>query len=287
MTLSSVEMLMNESYLCNKDKVCATLSHSTLIDFVLPLKIYFRYCWMFSGTPFYCDSERQKTFGGETVYINRMFMADGIPELCSPICYEKSPGNQLGAMKSFWLTTDGRLVCVSRFSEDIKFRYLRERNLRSALSLWITHPELCRETVRASEVAHETLLKLCASATWLSQGRFYNLYARYPLPINNKTDYVLENTISQECSYVDEKEIDKKEITNPQELLEELEPLYVAYFTFLTNENTSNRLKDLVSILGAQCLVQQDRSELLFSLSLSRSLFTRILIRLAMFLDTH
>lgn len=232
----------------------------------------------------YCDSQKQMV-DGEKININRMLMADGEYELCQQVCPETSQRGQVGSMRSFWLTTEGRLVCVNQFSEDIKFRYLREINLRSTLSLWITHPELCRETVHASSLAHGTLLELCASATDLSAGRFYNLYARYPLPIN-QTDRVGARCISKECPFVDEKAIDAKVITTGQELIQQLEPLYVAYFNFLQDNYSSSKLRERVSVLGAHWLVQQDWSELLCSLSLSNVL-TRNLIRLAMFLDAY
>lgn len=276
------ECITDSLSMCHTDKEQASPSRSTVIEFVLPLKIHFRYCWLFSGVPWHntkrLGNRTEPLTDRELLCVNRTLMAGEEPELCSQVCCDKIAYQK--DMKAFWLTTDGRLVYVDRPSEDIKFRYLRQQNMRVALSLWTTKPELCRQTLRASESAHDNLIKICGEAARLSQGRFYNLYANYPLPIN--TDG--KQDVSLDLPVGNEKEIDAKEIRNGGELLLELQPLYTAYFRFITDNSTSDTLKERVLLLGAQWLVQEDCSELQFSLNLRRNWFTRMVIRLALFL---
>lgn len=61
---------------------------------------------------------------------------------------------------------------------------------------------------------------------------------------------------------MDEKETDTKEIQSDGELLLELQPLYTAYFSFVMDDSTSDKLRERVSLLGAKWLVQEDCSEL-------------------------
>ncbi|KAK2829949.1 hypothetical protein Q5P01_017880 [Channa striata] len=89
-------------------------------------------------------------------------------------------------MRAFWLTTYGSLVCVEEPSKDLKFCKLRRDNLRTALALWTTKPELCAQGVKASSAAHAALIEMCGEASRLSRGRFYNLYARYLLPVETE-----------------------------------------------------------------------------------------------------
>ena len=114
----------------------------------------------------------------------------------------------------------------------------------------------------------------------LSQGRFYNVYAKYPLPIN--TNGVLD--VSFEVHGVQEMDIDAKEIRNGQALLIELHPLYTEYLSFITDSSTVPKLKERVWLLGAQWLVEQDLSELQFSLNQKRNWLARMFTRLALFL---
>lgn len=215
----------------------------------------------------------------ELVCFNRLLMTDETPTLCSQVYCDKN-GYQHQTMKAFWLTTDGRLVHVDRASEDIKFRYLRQQNLRVALSLWTTNPELCGQTMRDSALAHNNLIRICGEAARLSQGRFYNLYANYPLPINDIDGR--RNGPLPDIPTVDENTIDAKETRFGGELLLELQPLYASYFSFITDTSTSETLKAKVALLDAQWLVKEDCSELLFSLDLRTNLFTRIAIMLAL-----
>ncbi|KAJ8009813.1 hypothetical protein DPEC_G00068100 [Dallia pectoralis] len=207
-------------------------------------------------------------------------MSSGDPELCSQVCCDPIANQK--AMKAFWLTLDGRLVYVNRLSEDIKFRRIRQQNVCVALSLWTTNPELCGHMMRASGSAHANLIEICGEAAHLSQGMFYNLYANYPLPIHGDG----EPDVSQELLWLNEKDIDAEEIRTGRELLLELQPLYVAYFGFAADHFTSIVLRERVSLLGARWLLEDDRSELQFSLDLRRNWFTRMAIRLALFLVT-
>lgn len=214
----------------------------------------------------------------ELLCVNRTLMTGEESELCRRVyCDEMAYRRD---MKAFWLTTDGRLVLVDQLCEDMKFRRLRQKNLLIALSLWTTDPELCGQTMRASKVAHGNLVTICGEAARLSRGRFHNLYANYPLPVNVDA----ELNASSELVWLDEKTFQAREIRNGSDLLLELQPLYTAYFTFLSDSSTSNVLDERVSLLGAQWLVQEDRSELQFSLNLRRNWIMRMVIRLVLFL---
>lgn len=265
---------------CHTDKELRRPSQATLLEFVLPLKIHFRYCWLFSGVPHdtICSGSSSEQ---EALYLNRTLMADGEPKLSSGNCNGLLDRNEI---KAFWLTTDGHLVQVTQLSEDIKFRNLRQQNLQVALSLWNTDPELCSQAMLASDVAHTNLIAICGEAMSLSQGRFYNLYARYPLPINpdRKRD---ESSpwVNGYSEPVAESTIKANEIHTGADLLLELQPFYVAYFSFLDGDCTHATLRDRVSILGAWWLVQSECLELQFSLDLSSSWVTRMIFRLALF----
>ncbi|KAE8277814.1 hypothetical protein D5F01_LYC24141 [Larimichthys crocea] len=276
------ECIMGSLSACHTEKERASPSRSTLTEFVLPLKIHFRYCWLFSGVPWHNTTR----LGNRTVlltdrellYVNRTLMTGEESELCRSVyCDEMAYRRD---MRAFWLTTDGRLVLVDQLCEDMKFRRLRQKNLLIALSLWTTDPELCGQTMRASKVAHGNLVTICGEAARLSRGRFHNLYANYPLPVNVDA----EQNASSESIWLDEKTFQAREIRNGSDLLLEIQPLYTAYFTFLSDNSTSSVLDERVSLLGAQWLVQEDRSELQFSLNLRRNWFTRMVIRLALFL---
>lgn len=280
-SLCPVECIKGSLSTCHTEKERACPSRSTLMEFLLPLKIHFRYCWLFSGVPRYNTVYKTKLLTDqELLYVNRMLMTGEQPELCRQVCCERCDGTGCRRdMKAFWLTTDGKLVLVDCLCEDVKFRRLREKKLRVALSLWTAKPELCGEMMRTSDVAHGTLLKICEEATRLSRGGFHNLYAKYPLPINMDA----ERDASPELLWVDEETIRKTEIRNGSELLLELWPLYMAYFNFVSDNPTSDMLNDRVSLLGAQWLVLEERSELQFSLNLRRNWFVRTIIRLSLF----
>ena len=251
------------------------------MEFTLPMKIHFRYCWLFSGLPMCNTSDlvnRPRSLTDrESIGFNRTMMTSEQPELYR---HDKTAYNQ--DVKAFWLTTTGRLVHVDRLSEDVKFRHLRQQNLRVALSLWTTNPDLCEQTMRLSNCAHTNLITICGEAASLSKGRFYNLYANYPLPINAEGD---EKVLSLDSIWVNENDINSSEIRNGRELLIQLQPLYAAYFRFITDNSTSNDLRERVLLLGAQWLVEADCSELEFSLNLRSNWFTRMCIILSLFMD--
>ena len=275
------ECITESLSMCHADQEHTSPSRSTVIEFVLPIKIHLRYCWLFSGVPWH----NTKRLGNRTTPLtdqelrrfNRTLMSGAEPELCSQVSCDHHSYSQ--DIKAFWLTADGRLVYVDRISEDIKFRRLRQHNLRVALSLWTTDPELCGQTMRASDSAHDNLIKVCGEAARLSKGRFYNLYANYPLPITTDGE--------QDAAAVRaDDSVVAREIRNGGELLLELQPLYTEYFRFVTDNCTSDALRERVSLLGAQWLVQEDRSELQFSLNLSRDWFTRMVTRMALYIHT-
>lgn len=274
---------ITDGSMCLTDKERESPSQSTVMEFVLPLKIHFRYCWLYSGVPWHntkhLGNRTEQLPEREWRHMNRTLMAHEHAEMCSQVCSVMEADQP--DMKAFWLTTDGRLVYVDRFSEDIKFRYLRRQNLRVALSLWTINPELCGQSMQASGSAHANLIRICGEAMTLSHGRFYNVYARYPLPININS----EQADSFEVRGVHEKDIAAREIQNGQALLLELYPLYTEYFSFITDTSTVSKLKERVWLLGAQWLVQEDLSEVQFSLNLKRHWFARMLTRLALFLS--
>lgn len=254
------------------------------MEFVLPLKVHFRYCWLFSGVPLHTVTHlgngSNPLTDHEMLRVNRTLMTGENSELCGQVSCDNVAYKQ--DVKAFWLTTDGRLVYVDRLSEDIKFRRLRQRNLQVALSLWDTNPELCSRVMRDSGLAHGNLAKMCGEAACLSKGRFYNLYANYPLPRNTEGG---EQDLSLDLgSRVNENDIALTEIRNGGELILELQPLYMAYFSFISDNSTSDVLRERVSLLGAQWLVQEDISELDFTLNLRNNWFTRMCIRIALFL---
>lgn len=278
------ECITDNISMCHTGKEQSNPSQSTVLEFVLPMKIHFRYCWLFSGVP--CHTAKrlwnraESLTDRELLWVNRTLMTGEEPELCSQVCCDKIDFQQ--DIKSFWLTTDGRLVYVDRLSEDIKFRRIRLQNMRVALSLWTTNPELCGQAMRDSGLAHGNLIGICGEAARLSNGNFYNLYTKYPLPIN--TDGEKTKNLSIELIWVSEKAIDSKEIRSGGELLLQLQPLYSAYFSFITDKAACNELRERVVRLGAEWLVQQDYSEVESSLNLRRNWVTRIVITLALFL---
>lgn len=269
--------------MCHADEEQASPSRSTLIEFVLPLKIHFRYCWLFSGVPLRntarLGDRAQPLTEKELVGANRALMASGDPELCSRVSRD-DVSYQEQAIKAFWLTAEGRLVYVDRVSEDVKFRYLRQYNTSRALSLWTADPELCGQTMRASGAAHENLINICGEAARLSRGKFYNLYANYPLPFQEDE----EQRVPLEVRRSRDGHIRATEVRNGEQLLLELQPLYTEYFSFISDNSRFERVADRVSLLGARWLVRHDCSELQFSLDLRRSWFMRTAIRLALFL---
>ncbi|KAK2812101.1 hypothetical protein Q5P01_000100 [Channa striata] len=185
-------------------------------------------------------------------------------------------------MRAFWLTTYGSLVCVEEPSEDLKFRELRRDNLRTALALWTAKPELCAQGVKASSAAHAALIEMCGEASRLSRGRFYNLYARYPLPVETeekaKAGCPAVPLAGRQPPYrrrretpVDERSIASREIRTGAELLSELGPMYAAYLGFTEDESKHRGLSERAALLGALASPRGARLTTLFAkLSSSR-----------------
>lgn len=267
--------------MCHSDEEQTRPSRSTLIEFVLPLKIHFRYCWLFSGVPWrdskYPRHRTELLSDQELLCCNRTLMTGDDPHLCGQV--RSKHFAQTEDMKAFWLTTSGQLVYVDRLDEDIKLRYLRERNLRLALSLWTSSPELCSRYMKESDLAHGNLISICGEASRLSDGRFYNIYANYPLPINGE----FNRQSPLDLPWVDENDVRSTVIENGEQLLFELSPLYETYFYFLANVSKSKRLSERVSILDAEWLVNEDRAELQFTQDVKRNLLTRMAVGCALF----
>lgn len=282
-TLCSRECITDNYSACHDESELRCPSRISVTEFVLPMKIHFRHCWLFSGVPWrntqHSRGRSEPLTDRELVRCNRILMTGDEPELCSQVHCENLACR--GEMKAFWLTTGAQLVRVDRPSEDIKFRYIRERNLRVGMSLWTSNPELCGQTMRAASAAHENLIRICGEAALFSRGKFYNVYANYPLPINTER----ERRACSDSHWLEEKDICATEIRNGQELLVELQPLYAEYFSFIMDNSTSDTLKERVTLLGAQWLIEEDRSELLFSLDIKRNWLKRMALRLALFLS--
>lgn len=138
---------------------------------------------------------------------------------------------------------------------------------------------MCGQTLREARVAHNNLVRICVQAAMFSRGKFYNLYAKYPLPTE------CTQTPDSDRTWIVEKDIRTVEIRTGKELLIELQPLYIAYFSLITNMSTSNALKDRVSLLGAQWMIEEERSELMFSLDIKHSWLKRTAVKLALLLS--
>lgn len=281
--LGCADRITEDIAVWHSEKEFTRPSRVSLFEFTLPLKVHFRYCWLFSGVPrdgTYCLGIDRKTLRE-----NRTLMADGDPDLCLDLCCVEHLSRT--DMKAFWLTTGGRLVRVDHPSEDIKFRRVRQQNLKDALSLWNTKPELCEGTMRTSAAAHRNLIQICEEARRRA-GRlgFYNLYATYPLPVGSDCEYGETLIVEQRpgSAVVAEAEIAVKGVDTGVDLLHELQPLYAAYFGFVYGEFVTEALQRRVSQLGAQWLVQCERSELRFSLDLKRNRLTRMVVQLALFM---
>lgn len=212
----------------------------------------------------------------DLIWLNRALMSDVHVDAFKDLMYEKT---NMREMKAFWLTVEGRLVYVDSLSEDLKFRSMRERNISRAMNT--SESKMYSEMMKASSSAHRNLMSICEQAASLSRGRFYNLYARYPLPIAKYETQVLQ---SESILGSDDQMIHATEIQTGFALLNALEPLYVEYFKLLKGEPCDGTLYK-VSLLGAQWLVDQDRAEITFAEYVRHDWFTRIRIALAFLFD--
>lgn len=280
--LCPARLLANSPALCHTEKELRCPTKASLMQFVLPNKIYFRYCWLFSGTP--TDNGYIFTNGGDAltdrdlVERNRLMMTSELP---NDVDLERRCDRRHEALRAFWLTSEGDLVYVTSSSEDMKFRSIRARNRSVALSLWTSNPELCGQTMRESASAYSNLIRICERASVSSNGRFYNLYANYPLPVQGEPDELA----GCELHVCEERDVCGIEIRDGDQLLVYLSPIYEKYFDFITDQNNAVDLRDRVESLGARWLVEHDRNETLFTLRVKHNWFTRMCIRVTMLMS--
>lgn len=277
-TLCPVQLLTNSHDLCYMDEELRRPTKASLIQFVLPNKIHFRYCWLFSGIP---TLDHYASVGGadplidrEYVERNRILMTERLPGSR----HSGHAGGASNAMKAFWLTSDGKLVYVTDMSEDMKFRTIRARNRSLALALWTANPELCGETMKACASAYSNLIRLCTDASLCSSGRFYNLYATYPLPVQDDTDA----RVLGGADAFTERSVRAFDIHHGEHLVNHLNVMYERYFAFMADETTSAELSDRVDKLGARWLVDHDRNEAMFSTRVKHNWWTRLCVKLTM-----
>lgn len=252
------------------------------MQFVLPNKIHFRYCWLFSGIPtidccMYAGGADPLT-DRESVERNRIMMTG---ELLDSRDSNHTYGASRNGMKAFWLTSDGKLVYVTNMSEDMKFRAIRARNRNVALALWSSNPELCGPTMRACAAAYSNLIRVCKEASVCSSGKFYNLYAAYPLPVQDAQD---PRAVSDTHAF-SEHNVHAVEIHHGDQLSKHLGVMYEKYFEFMCNETNSGELSDRVDKLGARWLVDHDRNEVMFSVLVKHNWWTRLCVKLALLIS--
>lgn len=247
---------------------------ASLLQSVLPNKIHFRYCWLFSGIPADYGGVADPLTGREYVERNRMMMTGHLPDTrdmpCGPVV--------TGTMKAFWLTSDGKLVYVTNMSDDVKFRMIRARNLSLALASWTVNPELCEPAMRSAAAAYSNLIQICTDARVCSSGRFYNLYATYPLPVK-------EHAVAGDTDVCHEHDVSAVEIYHGGHLADHLREMYETYFVFMSDNTTSSQLRDRVRKLEAGWLVDHDRNETAFTMLVKGNWWTRLCVRLAMLIS--
>lgn len=280
--LCPVRLLTNSLNLCYTEEELRRPTKASLIQFVLPHKIHFRYCWLFSGIPTidHCASSggADPLTDRESVERNRIMMTG---ELLDSRDSDHARGASRNVMKAFWLTSDGKLVYVSNMSEDMKFRAIRARNRSVALSLWDTNPELCGPTMKACASAYSNLIRVCQEASVCSGGRFHNLYATYPLPVQDNHNARVES----EAHELNEHTVCAVEIYHGEQLLKHLSVMYEKYFDFMANETNCGELSDRVDKLGARWLVDHDRNEVVFSVLVKHNWWTRLCVKLTMLIS--
>lgn len=269
-----MSLLTDSLGLCYTPEELRRPTKASVSQFVLPKKLYFRYCWLFSGIPapdHYAPAGGvDPLIGRDQVERNRSLMTD-LPG-------DQSSGHAGGAITAFWLTSDGRLVYVTNVAEDMKFRTIRARNRGLALALWTTNRELCGDTMSACASAYSNLIQLCADASVCSGGRFYNLYATYPLPVQ---DGGIDTRIRYGAEFT-ERNVHAFDVHNGGQLANHLNAMYEKYFAFVFDETTSAELSGRVDRLDARWLVDHDRDEVEFSARVTRNWWTRLCVRAAM-----
>lgn len=268
---------------CHDEQDLLYPSWVTLRECVLPTKIHFRYCWLFSGA---CErsttrrvaADESLTDQEDAVRFNRHLMSD------TPVI---GYAEKNYAINAFWLLTDGRVVFVDEASEDHKLRNIRAKNLRNARKLWRADSNSCSHIIRAAGAAYEKFLRLCGEAAYSNGGNacFYNTYATYPLA----TDHHDEETDLHETTYADEleeRDVLCRDINTAHALLTLLDPLYQAYFDLMIRGGDAV-LKETVRCLGAEWLVEQERTELRIASEIAHHWFIRFLVRLTMLFSMY
>lgn len=269
--------------MCYTEQEQSYPTEAIIREFLLPLRIHLRYCWLFSGTVSgYATGSDLLGEDGQLVQINRMRMSGKGCLLGEHI--KQIHGFNGHFMRAFWLDIQGKLVCVDDIWEDIKLCHVRAQRLAFALSLWTKDPSLCSEAMNASGEAHKALFKICKEATEASGGRFHNLYAHYPLTVDPELEQFSSRVIEDGPNDL---RVKTKELKDGAALLFALEPLYVAYFNFLSKPSCHEDLNLKVKLLGAEWLVEQDRFELQFTQNLRRSWLLRLLVKACMLLFLH
>ena len=232
----------------------------------LPVKIYFRYCWAFTG-PLCRDAT--------SPMLCRRLMGDADIDTCELYSYL---ANQ--PMKGFWQRSDGSLVSVSSFAQDVAFRRLRNAAVVDQLvhGTPASYRNMCLDRCRAD--AH--LAVLCAQAVQQAGDagqHFHNMYANHPLRAAPETRVLRPCTASRVL--MPETLIGCTAIGSGQALLGELRPLYQSYFHYI-HTRRDEYLSTKVGLLEATRLVTSDSLELGYATSLRERLLTRVLTTMAM-----
>lgn len=277
-----MRLLTNSHDLCYTEDELRRPTKASLIQFVLPNKIHFRYCWLFSGIPTidHCASvgSADPLIDRKSVERNRIMMTGELPDSRDS---DRVGGVSMYDMKAFWLTSDGKLVYVTNMSEDMKFRTIRARNRSVALALWAANPELCGPAMKACASAYSNLIRVCTEASVYSSGRFYNLYATYPLPVHNDPDA----RVVGDTDAFSEHTVYAVAIHHGEQLAKHLAVMYEKYFELMSDETNYGELSNRVDKLGARWLVDHDRNEAVFSVLVKRNWWTRLYVRLTMLIS--
>ena len=232
----------------------------------LPVKIYFRYCWAFTG-PLCLDTT--------SPLLCRRLMGDADIDTCELHSYLSSQ-----PVKCFWQRRDGSLVSVSSFAQDVTFRKLRHAVVVDQVVHGTpeSYKSMCLERCKAD--AH--LARLCAQALQHAGDvgqPFHNLYANHPLRPPPEMRVLQPYTAS--LVLMREMLIECPIIHSGKALLTELRPLYQSYFHYIKT-TCDEYLSKKVRLLDAKQLVKSDSLELKYALLLQRRLSTRVLTTMAM-----
>ena len=231
----------------------------------LPVKIYFRYCWAFTG-PLCLDTT--------SPMLCRQLMGQAHIETCELHSYlDNQP------LKSFWLRRDGSLVSVSSFAQDVAFRRLRHAAVLDQVvhGTQESYISMCLDRCKAD--AH--LARLCAQAVQQAEDMgysFYNLYANHPL--RPPPEIRISQSYTSSLVLMSEMFIESTVIHSGEALLTELRPLYQSYFHYMQTR-CDEYLSMKIRLLDAKRLVNSDSLELRYALSLRHRLLTRVLTTMA------